>query len=174
MSAPDLTRALRNVTLGRGDAGLHQRSMDTSLASRGVSATGGHFSPAVAMYPLMLQSPFNHGMSLLLDRYPNPVQANPLMTPMSPPYQVIGSLYQTPPSPALTVSNNQSPSRPMPMYGRPDARRQNATRVNRSPHSNAAGHHNHVDIHRIREGIDVRTTVCSSVEATVVLANHAR
>ncbi len=38
-------------------------------------------------------------------------------------------------------------------------RRQNATRVNRAPFYNVAGHHNHVDVSRIREGIDVRTTV---------------
>lgn len=42
---------------------------------------------------------------------------------------------------------------------RTDGRRQNAIRVNRSPYYNAANHHNHVDINRIREGIDVRTTV---------------
>ena len=45
---------------------------------------------------------------------------------------------------------------------RPDARRQNAARVNRGPNTyyNQTGHHNHVDVNRIREGIDVRTTVC--------------
>ena len=47
---------------------------------------------------------------------------------------------------------------------RPDGRRQNATRINRGPSNyyNQAGHHNHVDVNRIREGIDVRTTVCRS------------
>lgn len=44
-------------------------------------------------------------------------------------------------------------------YGRPDNRRQNAMRVSRSPYYNAANHHNHVDVGRIREGTDVRTTV---------------
>jgi hypothetical protein len=44
-------------------------------------------------------------------------------------------------------------------FGRHDGRRQNAMRVNRSPYYSAAGHHNHVDVNRIREGIDVRTTV---------------
>ncbi|KAI1769594.1 RNA recognition motif 2-domain-containing protein [Hypoxylon sp. FL1150] len=42
---------------------------------------------------------------------------------------------------------------------RTDGRRQNAIRVNRSPYYNATNHHNHVDINRIREGIDVRTTI---------------
>ncbi|TDZ18328.1 Meiosis protein mei2 [Colletotrichum orbiculare MAFF 240422] len=36
---------------------------------------------------------------------------------------------------------------------------QNAARVNRSPYYTAASHHNHVDISRIREGTDVRTTI---------------
>ncbi len=35
-------------------------------------------------------------------------------------------------------------------------------RVTRSPYYHAAGHHNHVDVNRIREGIDVRTTVRES------------
>lgn len=42
----------------------------------------------------------------------------------------------------------------------PNGRRQNAMRVgNRSPYNTAAGHHNVVDIARIQEGSDVRTTV---------------
>lgn len=147
------------MTFGRNADGLHQRRSDTILTSRPVVTNGAQFSPALTMYPLMLQNPFNPNTSILLDRYPNPVQANTVMAPMFPSYQMVGSLYRTPPSPALTVSNNQSPSRSMSMYGRTDARRQNAARVNRSPHNNAASHHNHVDIHRIREGIDVRTTV---------------
>ncbi|KAL7626686.1 hypothetical protein AAE478_003460 [Parahypoxylon ruwenzoriense] len=44
-------------------------------------------------------------------------------------------------------------------YGRPDGRRQGAMRVARSPYYNAANHHNHVDVGRIREGTDVRTTI---------------
>lgn len=41
----------------------------------------------------------------------------------------------------------------------PYARRQHALRVSRSPHHNAAGAHNIVDVNRIREGTDVRTTI---------------
>ena len=51
---------------------------------------------------------------------------------------------------------------------RADARRQNAQRVNRSPYFNAAGNHNHVEISRIRDGIDVRTTV-SRLRPEVIL-----
>ncbi|KAI1818801.1 RNA recognition motif 2-domain-containing protein [Poronia punctata] len=38
-------------------------------------------------------------------------------------------------------------------------RRQNATRVSRSPYYQQANSHNHVDVSRIREGTDVRTTI---------------
>lgn len=173
-STPDVTRALRAMTFERHDEVFQQHRADTNLPPRPVVTTGAQFSTALAMYPVMLQNAFNPNMSFLVDRYPNPVQASALMTPMSPSYQMVGSLYRTPPSPALSVSNNQSPSRPMPMYGRGDARRQNATRVNRSPHTNAASHHNHVDIHRIREGIDVRTTVSNSVKVLMIVADQTR
>lgn len=42
-------------------------------------------------------------------------------------------------------------------------RRQNATRVARSPYYQQTNSHNHVDVNRIREGTDVRTTVCDYV-----------
>ncbi|KAI0481657.1 RNA recognition motif 2-domain-containing protein [Xylaria cf. heliscus] len=38
-------------------------------------------------------------------------------------------------------------------------RRQNATRVSRSPYFQQTNNHNHVDVNRIREGTDVRTTI---------------
>ncbi|KAI0546247.1 RNA recognition motif 2-domain-containing protein [Xylaria curta] len=38
-------------------------------------------------------------------------------------------------------------------------RRQNATRVSRSPYFQQTNSHNHVDVNRIREGTDVRTTI---------------
>ncbi|KAI0433941.1 RNA recognition motif 2-domain-containing protein [Xylaria sp. FL1042] len=38
-------------------------------------------------------------------------------------------------------------------------RRQNATRISRSPYYQQTNSHNHVDINRIREGTDVRTTI---------------
>ncbi|GAP89639.1 putative meiosis protein mei2 [Rosellinia necatrix] len=38
-------------------------------------------------------------------------------------------------------------------------RRQNATRVSRSPYFQPTNSHNHVDVNRIREGTDVRTTI---------------
>jgi hypothetical protein len=43
-------------------------------------------------------------------------------------------------------------------FFRSDGRRQNATRITRSQYNNSTNH-NYVDINRIRDGIDVRTTV---------------
>ncbi|KAG5930691.1 hypothetical protein E4U42_000031 [Claviceps africana] len=58
-----------------------------------------------------------------------------------------------------TPENNYSPSRAIPGFLRSDGRRQNATRVSKVASSGAANHHNYVDISRIRDGIDVRTTI---------------
>lgn len=49
---------------------------------------------------------------------------------------------------------------PSPRFQRSsDARRQNAMRVNRAHFSPPGPHHNHVDVNKIREGTDVRTTI---------------
>jgi hypothetical protein len=153
-SSDDLTGTFQHLSVCKGPPPQEQRSRTT--------ADGVHFQPTFAMYPLMLQAPVGPTMPYMFDRFSAAGQTSPL-APMSPPYPVLGHVYQTPPSPALTTQNNQSPSRPVSVYSRIDARRQNATRINRSPHHNAAGHHNHVDIQRIRDGIDVRTTVRSPV-----------
>lgn len=44
-------------------------------------------------------------------------------------------------------------------FQRSSDRRQNAARVNRAHFSPPGPHHNHVDINKIREGTDVRTTI---------------
>jgi hypothetical protein len=61
--------------------------------------------------------------------------------------------------------HSASQSRDIDYFNRPSGRRQNAVKVpqqsmrGRQFPNPAAGHHNHVDIHRIKQGIDVRTTV---------------
>lgn len=59
----------------------------------------------------------------------------------------------------MPVPSGYAPTRLIQSFNRIDSRRQNAMRVTRSPFYTSAGHHNHVDVTRIREGIDVRTTV---------------
>lgn len=153
--AHELSDAFQGVSLGKDTVGAEHHN---AVASRPPPTASVHF-PAFTMYPFMIQPPYGSGLPYVVDGgIPGSGQTSP-MGPMSPGYSVLGALYQTPPSPALTSHNLQSPSKSVSSYARSEARRQNATRVNRSPHHNAAGHHNHVDIQRIREGIDVRTTV---------------
>ncbi|SPQ22724.1 f8625fbd-b7d2-42f0-902b-fa845fd9621f [Thermothielavioides terrestris] len=71
----------------------------------------------------------------------------------------MGPLFTTPPATPMAVHGEYTNPRSIQPYGRFDHRRQNAMRVHRSPYYNNAGHHNHVDVNRIRDGIDVRTTI---------------
>ncbi|KAI0115002.1 RNA recognition motif 2-domain-containing protein [Daldinia grandis] len=109
---------------------------------------------------------------------PSPYGVVPLLytgLPISPPYMMDQGSSRTPSS-MLSTSNYSlaSPTlshqssflstelitpRQFQHFGRPDSRRQNAMRVARSPYYNPANHHNHVDVSRIRDGIDVRTTI---------------
>lgn len=112
-------------------------------------------------YPLISQPPLGSNMPYMLDTVISTIHLNATgpLTPLSSPYSVGGRVYKTPPSPALTAHNGYSPSRNLPGVNRVDARRQNAMRISRSPYHNLASHHNQVEINRIRDGIDVRTTV---------------
>jgi hypothetical protein len=101
-----------------------------------------------------------HGMPLNPPYMPDPV--SPRVQNMFPSgnYSWVGPVYpqqSTIMSPELVTPRQFA-------YHRADGRRQNAVRVHRSPyqHHNVSGQHNHVDVDRIREGIDVRTTVSQS------------
>lgn len=83
------------------------------------------------------------------------------MTPQAfgrPSFSSMCSPFQSPPSPTLTAPSNFSPPRFQSSLERIDLRRQTAARATRST-PNSVGHHNFVDVKRIRDGIDVRTTV---------------
>jgi hypothetical protein len=92
----------------------------------------------------------------------NFMPAGPLLHVSStdPPRPLTSLSHQRPPSPALTVHHTHSPLESLSDFGRTEARRQSAPRVIRPSFNNGANHHNHVDVSRIRDGIDVRTTVC--------------
>lgn len=78
------------------------------------------------------------------------------LSPMNSTFSTMGSL-----SPSMSGSMTFTrTSWPSPRFQRSsDARRQNASRVNRAHFSPPGPHHNHVDVNRIREGTDVRTTI---------------
>ncbi|KAF1733430.1 Meiosis protein mei2 [Beauveria bassiana] len=116
---------------------------------------------SLAMYPVIAQPSYTPSFPYLVNSFITSASGAgvaPLSTPISPSYQRVSAAYRKPPSPALTVQNGFSPSRSNPAYGRL-YRRQHAARVNRNSFQSPSSHHNHVDVHRIREGIDVRTTI---------------
>lgn len=118
-------------------------------------------SPHPTMYPFVAQSSYTAGFPYLVNSFLSSgpgAEITPVSAPISPSYQRISAAYRKPPSPALTAHNGYSPSRSASTYSGLD-RRQHASRVNRNHFQSPGSHHNYVDIYRIREGIDVRTTV---------------
>lgn len=160
-SEPDLVSLFQELhaTSTGSETKVHQREPGIKHAQE-VTA---HVGQGLPMYPFIFPPQYATGSPYILDRFSGTTQAVPWaplspLTPMTPGYRMIRSIYHSPPSPALTSQHSSSPSRTAPGYMGSDGRRQNATRVMRANQS-AGSHHNHVDTARIREGIDVRTTV---------------
>ena len=103
-----------------------------------------------AMYPLLYQAPLPTGVPYIMDPTGGPMTTTPGIFPL------LGSVYPQPQS-VLRMTSDSVQGRHG--YMRPDNRRQHAARISRSSYYNLANHHNQVDVNRIREGIDVRTTV---------------
>ncbi|KAL7787019.1 hypothetical protein V8C37DRAFT_412260 [Trichoderma ceciliae] len=161
LSASGITDAMEEMAIGKRADDPDQRLGSVSSNSSQAGQGDPHFNAPIAMYPFMFQTPFTPAMPYMLDSFLPTAQtssSSPL-TPFTPQYPIFGTLYQTPPSPALTAQNNYSPSRTFSGAERADARRQNAMRISRSAYHSTTTHHNHVDINRIRDGIDVRTTI---------------
>lgn len=117
-----------------------RQSSQTSLPSHQTLFTGGH-TRASSGANLSLMSP----------------QSYPMLRQFSPiPLSSRASFPSTRPNMGFQRSNEflRSDS-----FQRPNDRRQNASRVNRASFSPPGPHHNHVDVNKIREGTDVRTTI---------------
>ncbi|KYK54535.1 meiosis protein MEI2 [Drechmeria coniospora] len=168
-----LADAVQTLSLGKAGDGndQHLASVSAPATIRPLAAPDIRAHSQFAMYPLVFQSPFATGMPYTLDSFLSAnTHTHGQITPVpqiSPSYPVIGPLFHSPPSPALTAHHGYSPSRQLAGFGKPDTRRQNAMRISRSSYHNVASHHNHVDINRIRDGIDVRTTVCTCIPGNV-------
>ncbi|RDA85497.1 hypothetical protein CP532_5073 [Ophiocordyceps camponoti-leonardi (nom. inval.)] len=159
---PDFMGTFQGLDLGQSHDDFQAQRLSASSANVAVGpAPGLQIQSQFALYPLLVQPSFGPAVSCMVNSYVPPATQGPAspLGPISPSFPGVGSIYNSPPSPALTVHKNYSPCRSIPGFGRSEARRQNALRISRSSHHSVAGHHNHVDINRIREGIDVRTTI---------------
>ncbi|KAK4188698.1 putative meiosis protein [Podospora australis] len=166
--------AVQSMTTDFQNLGLSKpaQTLGSSMVSRTFQAPIGlpvqH--QQLAMYPVGYytvppSTPNRYMMDQTPTRSPGISQSMQSMSPMTPiggGMPMMSPLYtQTPPATPMFHTEYTSP-RSLQAYGRFDNRfnhRQNAMRVNRSPQYNTAGHHNHVDVNRIREGTDVRTTI---------------
>lgn len=128
---------------------------------------GAHF-PAVpfqvqqplAMWPVMCQTPLQSSLTFTLDNHQHPSHIPP--SPLGN-YQLVSPASSHPGQRAHYLDGHYQP-RSMPSLVHHEPRRQHASRVSRSSFYSMASHHNHVDVARIREGIDVRTTVYEPFE----------
>ncbi|KAK4123256.1 hypothetical protein N657DRAFT_681376 [Parathielavia appendiculata] len=154
-----------NIIQGMGLSDTPQQANASISASRLVQSPAGLHAPQqYAMYPAVC-----HGLPpagpnrFVVDQTPTRGQGvapMPPMSPMSGSMPIMAPLYNTtPPATPMAMHGGFTSPRGIQPYGRLDSRRQNAMRVHRSPYYNNAGHHNHVDVNRIRDGIDVRTTI---------------
>ncbi|KAK3939950.1 RNA recognition motif 2-domain-containing protein [Diplogelasinospora grovesii] len=159
----DVTDTMRSLTVSK----VAQPNPLLTPARHLQSPVGGHVQPPqVAMYPIIYQGQYPGPARYLLDHTPTRGQG---LASLSTSMPIMGSVCTPPASPSspMTVHGHghghghgdYGSPRPMHSYGRQDARRHSAMRMSRSPYYNAAGHHNHVDVNRIRGGIDVRTTI---------------
>ncbi|KAH8895179.1 hypothetical protein GQ53DRAFT_857406 [Thozetella sp. PMI_491] len=149
----DMTLASKYSQLGRG----------VIDCPRGLPSPSGYQSAQLpeqlGLYHNMLipgQGRFSIGsIPYLIDPYRGYGAAPPVMSNVN--LQMLGPAYATSTGGSLMAIHNDYPA-PRRCHG-VESRRQNATRVHRSGYYNAASHHNHVDVNRIRDGIDVRTTI---------------
>ncbi|KAL0931587.1 meiosis protein mei2 [Colletotrichum truncatum] len=105
--------------------------------------------PSFKMWPIFCQSQFQPNMAYVVNGGHH--LSLPLPVPHPNGYQIFSPLFPHQPRMSTSTTTTSSP--------KPELRRQNAARVNRAPYYSVANHHNHVDVNRIREGTDVRTTI---------------
>ncbi|KAK1484051.1 RNA recognition domain-containing protein 2 [Colletotrichum cuscutae] len=147
----DLTSALHTLSLSNQANSMPLMPQGVSIPVPGspYPPLGIQVSP-LAMWPILCQPQFQPGTAYVLNDGQR--LSPPTSTSDSARYQFTSHLFPQP-SPSMPMMGSMSTGT------RAEPRRQNAARVNRSPYYNVASHHNHVDVNRIREGTDVRTTV---------------
>lgn len=158
----ELTAQLDNVSLRSSQQPMQAFERSTISASSlsspaQVSSWSGAWGFGTQS-PQLVQSPYHN----LLSRGTTPATSTmgvQMMIPVSPTCSMMGSSFSPPLSSSISTRTEFSSPRLNQGFQRSDARRQNASRVSRSHFSPPGPHHNHVDVTKIREGTDVRTTI---------------
>ncbi|KXH28419.1 RNA recognition domain-containing protein 2 [Colletotrichum nymphaeae SA-01] len=147
----DLTSALHALSLSKqaNQMPLMPQGVSMPVPGSPYPPLGIQVSP-LAMWPILCQPQFQPSTAYVLNGGQR--LSPPTSTSNSARYRLTNHLFSQP-SPVMPMMGSMSPGT------RAEPRRQNAARVNRSPYYNIASHHNHVDVNRIREGTDVRTTI---------------
>lgn len=147
---------LGHATLQWSNKTAEQMSDGTHLAESSIDS---HFP----LIPLLFESSTSPNIPYSLDSMVtiDHSRASSSRSAASSPFRPIPSSFQTPPSPALSVPSNSTSPRSFNSACRPHMRREHPPTLARLGSTNPAGHHNQVDINRISDGIDVRTTVCT-------------
>lgn len=158
--------SMTDITMGVRNMSFSQPQLTTALVNAGPQTPplNMHIQHPAALIPMVYGGQYA-AVPLFISQHtpPRTHSATSSATSMSFSGQIYPQLAAT--SQFGPVHREHHNSRSGHSY-RSDPRRQNATRVNRGPNTyyNQTGHHNHVDVNRIREGIDVRTTVCNHGE----------
>lgn len=170
-----MTHSLHDLNLSKAMQAMRAMSLQAPMAQM----TSPQYSPLgfqmqqqpLPLWPVICQPQAQPSMSYVLDsnRHSPATTANSpsqfgsyqLMSPLVPCTGRMGQL-----------GDDYTQPRSMSGFNRADSRRHHAARVNRSSLYNAASHHNHVDVGRIREGTDVRTTVSSTNTSVSLKARH--
>ncbi|KAE9568259.1 Meiosis protein mei2 [Colletotrichum fructicola] len=151
LPSQDLTNAFQALAMSKNPTQIGMSPHGTSMMGPGSTCPPfGIQVPPFAMWPILCQPQFQPGMGYLLDGGSR--LSLPPATSSPAGYQFVSPLF-SPQARGLSTAGSMSCS------PKPEPRRQNASRVNRSPYYNVTSHHNHVDVNRIREGTDVRTTI---------------
>ncbi|KAI0405343.1 RNA recognition motif 2-domain-containing protein [Xylaria palmicola] len=144
----DIVQDLQRLSMSRCQSTMPALTNTNALLSTPVRSPALQMQPTYGMLPILYHGipmttppyvfdnlhPRSHGTGFSSAAYP-------FLSPVAP-----RSAY---------IPRDMIVPRPYPSLNR----RQNATRISRSPYCQQTNSHNHVDVNRIREGTDVRTTI---------------
>ncbi|KAI1433961.1 RNA recognition motif 2-domain-containing protein [Xylaria sp. CBS 124048] len=144
----DIVQEFQRLSMSRSQSVLPTLSNANALLSTPVRSPGLQVQQAYGMLPVVY-----HGIPMATPPY---VFDNLSSRPHNAGLPSTGYPFLSPMAPrSAYIPRDMVASRQLANF----SRRQNATRIARSPHYQQTNSHNHVDVNRIREGTDVRTTI---------------